>query len=328
MKTLAKLPLKSSDKLYKFGVDFCVGKLRSIQVLIFTGLLYLCLVGFEIPFVFRTSVSLEPITRPHELKTEQDFQATKAPSRPVKNWFSQNSNSQAQTQTRQVNHSKSRNKILSNLSFDNKTFDPSGESWSSDLYKTARTAYQEGRKLWEEFESGNLQIETEKPENVSELCSHSISLSGTEFLKNGKVMILPCGLTLGSYITVVGKPRRAHPETVSKISLANGGEEVMTSRFMMELQGLKTEEGEYPPKILHFNPRLIGDWSGNPVIELNTCYRMQWGSALRCQGWKSTPEEETGKEKKMLFFGLRIDFKQLKVKNGFISETKKLFVHM
>lgn len=301
MKTLAKLPLKSSDKLYKFGVDFCVGKLRSIQVLIFAGLLYLCLVGFEIPFVFRTSVSLEPITRPHELKTEQDFQATKAPSRPVKNWVSQNSNSQAQTQTRQVNHSKSRNKILSNLSFDNKTFDLSGESWSSDLYKTARTAYQEGRKLWEEFESGNLQIETEKPENVSELCSHSISLSGTEFLKNGKVMILPCGLTLGSYITVVGKPRRAHPETVSKISLANGGEEVMTSRFMMELQGLKTEEGEYPPKILHFNPRLIGDWSGNPVIELNTCYRMQWGSALRCQGWKSTPEEETGKEKKCYF---------------------------
>ena len=51
---------------------------------------------------------------------------------------------------------------------------------------------------------------------------------------------------------------------------------------------------EEPPRILHFNPRLRGDWSGKPVIEQNTCYRMQWGSALRCEGWKSRADEETG----------------------------------
>lgn len=64
----------------------------------------------------------------------------------------------------------------------------------------------------------------------------------------------------------------------------------------MELQGLKTVEGEEPPRVMHFNPRLKGDWSGKPVIELNTCYRMHWGTALRCDGWKSRAGEDTGKK--------------------------------
>ncbi|KAF2311370.1 hypothetical protein GH714_022113 [Hevea brasiliensis] len=114
--------------------------------------------------------------------------------------------------------------------------------------------------------------------------------------EQGKVVELPCGLTLGSHVTVVGKPRRAHAENDPKISLVkDGGELVMVSQFMMELQGLKIVEGEDPPRILHFNPRLKGDWSGKPVIEQNTCYRMQWGTALRCEGWKSKADEETGR---------------------------------
>jgi hypothetical protein len=67
----------------------------------------------------------------------------------------------------------------------------------------------------------------------------------------------------------------------------------MVSQFMMELRGLKTVDGEDPPHILHFNPRLRGDWSSRPVIEQNTCYRMQWGAPLRCEGWKSNSDEET-----------------------------------
>jgi hypothetical protein len=39
---------------------------------------------------------------------------------------------------------------------------------------------------------------------------------------------------------------------------------------------------------------LKGDWSLKPVIEQNTCYRMQWGTALRCEGWGSEVDEETG----------------------------------
>ncbi|GJN09968.1 hypothetical protein PR202_ga28025 [Eleusine coracana subsp. coracana] len=77
------------------------------------------------------------------------------------------------------------------------------------------------------------------------------------------------------------------------MALRDGDRPIMVSQFMMELQGLKTVEGEDPPRILHFNPRLRGDWSGQPVIEQNTCYRMQWGTAQRCEGWMSRADEET-----------------------------------
>lgn len=95
------------------------------------------------------------------------------------------------------------------------------------------------------------------------------------------MMVIPCGLTLGSHLTVVGKP------------LITKGKKC---QFIVELQGLKTVENEDPPRILHFNPRLKGDWSGKPVIELNTCYRMQWGSSLRCDGWKSRADQDTGNQ--------------------------------
>jgi hypothetical protein len=117
-------------------------------------------------------------------------------------------------------------------------------------------------------------------------------LSGDEF--RGAVE-LPCGLTLGSYITVAATPRAAHPERDPKIILLREGDEpIMVSQFMMELQGLKSVDGEDPPRILHFNPRLRGDWSGKPAIEQNTCYRMQWGTPIRCEGWMSRADEETG----------------------------------
>ncbi|KAJ4711230.1 Hydroxyproline O-galactosyltransferase [Melia azedarach] len=73
-------------------------------------------------------------------------------------------------------------------------------------------------------------------------------------------------------------------------SISLSGSEFLNRSHLM---GLKTVDGEDPPRILHFNPRLKGDWSGRPVIEMNTCYRMQWGSALRCEGWPSRADEET-----------------------------------
>ncbi|XP_057791948.1 hydroxyproline O-galactosyltransferase GALT6-like [Salvia miltiorrhiza] len=150
-------------------------------------------------------------------------------------------------------------------------------SRENGILKSANDAVELGRKLWREVEesrrsergfgfSSNVTDEVEK-------CPYSMLISGEEFGGNGGVAVLPCGLALGSHITVVGKPREA--------------------QFMVELQGLKTVEGEDPPRILHFNPRLKGDWSGRPVIELNTCYRMQWGVSQRCQGWMSGADQET-----------------------------------
>jgi hypothetical protein len=63
------------------------------------------------------------------------------------------------------------------------------------------------------------------------------------------------------------------------------------AQFAVDLRG--AGDGEAASTILHFNPRLRGDWSGRPVIELNTRFRGQWGPAQRCEGWRRS-DEETG----------------------------------
>jgi hypothetical protein len=75
----------------------------------------------------------------------------------------------------------------------------------------------------------------------------------------------------------------------------------MVSQFMVELVGTKVVDGEAPPRILHFNPRIRGDYSGKPVIEMNSCYRMQWGRSQRCEGYASRPAEETGELRSSCF---------------------------
>ncbi|KAM0982565.1 hypothetical protein ACFXTH_015463 [Malus domestica] len=269
-------------KLDRFGTFFSVNRQRSIQILIAVGFLYLLLVTVEIPFVFKTgfsTISPDSLSRPIRLHSKEDVEEKDAPSRPLEQ-VSQNSYQPTQSRRpREPN-------FVSGLVFDPKTFD-------SELYKPAKVAWEVGRKFWGEVESGKVQIDAGKVENRSEACKHSISVSGSEFSAQGRVIVLPCGLTLGSHITLVGRPRAAHQEFQPKIALLRDGESAMVSQFKVELLGLKTVEGEEPPRLLHFNPRLKGDWSGRPVIELNTCYRMQWGAALRCEGWKSKADEET-----------------------------------
>ncbi|KAI5329932.1 hypothetical protein L3X38_029329 [Prunus dulcis] len=268
-------------KLDRFGTFFSLTRQRSVQILIAIGLLYLLLVTVEIPFVLRTGFSIisqDPLSRPSRLHSKEAVEEKDAPSRPLEQ-VSQNSYQPTQSRPSESN-------IVSGLVFDPKTFD-------SQLYKPAKVAWEVGRKFWEELQAGKVRIEAKKVENRSESCRHSISLSGSEFSAQGRVMVLPCGLTLGSHITLVGRPKAAHQEAQPNIALVNDGESVMVSQFKVELLGLKTVEGEEPPRLLHFNPRLKGDWSGRPVIELNTCYRMQWGSALRCEGWKSKADDET-----------------------------------
>ncbi|KAK8709718.1 hypothetical protein V6N13_060726 [Hibiscus sabdariffa] len=61
-------------------------------------------------------------------------------------------------------------------------------------------------------------------------------------------------------------PHWAHAEDEPKIALLKEGDELlMVTQFMMELQGLKTINGKDPQRILHFNLRLKGDWSGKPT---------------------------------------------------------------
>ncbi|KAG2679084.1 hypothetical protein I3760_11G034500 [Carya illinoinensis] len=277
-------------KLEKYDMFVSLSRQRSIQILIGAGLLYMLLVSLEIPFVFRTGfgfVSQEALSRPFRLESEEDLEEREAPTRPNKLISLK---SLQPPQSRPVEY-----RMLSGLAFDQKTFKSGHGDGASALYKSAGVAWEVGKTIWAEIESGKAKVFVENIQNRSvEQCPDSVSLSGSDFLTRKQVMVLPCGLTLGSHVTLVGKPRQAHSEHEPKIALVKDeGDAVMVSQFMVELQGLKIVEGEDPPRVLHFNPRLKGDWSGKPVIELNTCYRMQWGSALRCEGWKSKAEEET-----------------------------------
>ncbi|MED6184782.1 Hydroxyproline O-galactosyltransferase galt6 [Stylosanthes scabra] len=246
---------------------------RTIQVLVFVSSLYLLLFTYEIPFFFLTTTTTNRSNKLENSPTLLSQRVSVTDLQPER---------ERQTSV-----------FVSRIFDDDAVLDHS----DGPIHETARHARQEGKKLWEELESGTEQeISTEKIENLAGSCPQSVSLTGAEFESRGKVVELPCGLTLGSHVTVVGKPRKAHVAGSSKGEAwyERGGEKGReVSHFVMELQGLRTVDGEEPPRILHFNPRLKGDWSGKPVIELNTCYRMQWATALRCDGWKSRADEET-----------------------------------
>ncbi|XP_052162853.1 hydroxyproline O-galactosyltransferase GALT6-like [Oryza glaberrima] len=126
-------------------------------------------------------------------------------------------------------------------------------------------------------------------------CPTSISVHADGLPGDGvRTVELPCGLAVGSHVTVVARPRAARPEYDPKIAERKSGQEpLMVSQFMVELVGTKAVDGEAPPRILHFNPRIRGDYSGKPVIEMNSCYRMQWGQSQRCEGYASRPADET-----------------------------------
>ncbi|XP_065876822.1 hydroxyproline O-galactosyltransferase GALT6 [Euphorbia lathyris] len=284
---------KSETRLDKVDMFVSLSRQRSIQILIGLGILYVILVTFELPLVFNAgfgALSQETLVRPSILQSEENLQARHAPTRPLPR-VSHSSDQPSPLLKRE----RPPVKVLSGLDFDPESFDPTKKDGSVELHKSAKTAWEVGRKLWDGMESGKIQVlKLNSSDNKSDSCPNSVTLRGSEFVKRGRMVELPCGLTLGSHITVVGKPRGAHAEEEPKIALARGkGEQVMVTQFMMELQGLKTVDGEDPPRILHFNPRLKGDWSGKPVIEQNTCYRMHWGNAMRCEGWKSKADEET-----------------------------------
>ncbi|XP_024991915.1 hydroxyproline O-galactosyltransferase GALT6-like isoform X2 [Cynara cardunculus var. scolymus] len=272
-----------------------MSRLRLLQLLMGISVLYLLFMTLEIPVIFKPGFGL---VYPEE---EQGYAVSLLPQ-PIKAGKEEEDEdddsvgvSVSRRRTRDVDDK------LSGLIFDDVAFDGIKKDEFLELHKVARYAFVLGKKVWEEIVkfNSNSSIETEsitttRSESKNESCPNSVAVSGEEFQEKGFMVEIPCGLTLGSHITVIGKPRWGHSEREPKIRLVKEGDgSVMISEFKIDLQGLKAVDGEEPPRILHFNPRLKGDWSGRPVIEQNTCYRMQWGSALRCEGWKSRPDEDT-----------------------------------
>ncbi|KAJ8499876.1 hypothetical protein OPV22_010428 [Ensete ventricosum] len=280
-----------------------VSRKRFVQFLLVVGFLYLSfLLLCELPFVSRRFVpgaggliGSDVVARRVALDSEEESQGKYAPVRPFIFPYRQARSSPAPFQQRPPPDRRDRRlPALSGLAL--MELNASGSGAFSELHKSARDAWEVGKKYFEELQASPAPSAAAplQESRTEERCPNSIMLSGAQFQERGRVLVLPCGLTLGSHITLVARPRRAHAEYDPKISSLNEGDQaIMVSQFMMELQGLKTVDGEDPPRILHFNPRLKGDWSGKPVIEENTCYRMQWGSPQRCEGWKSKADEET-----------------------------------
>lgn len=170
---------------------------------------------------------------------------------------------------------------------------------STGLESMAEEAWVLGQKAWLELENFKLNGSNFQ-DQLSNLgrqndpsCPSGVSLAGRE-IGTDRMVFLPCGLSAGSAITLVGTPRVAHEEYVPGGAAGGGTDTVLVSQFAVELQGLRAVDGEDPPKILHLNPRVRGDWNKRPVIEHNTCYRMQWGRAMRCDGSPSQDEDDRG----------------------------------
>lgn len=99
-------------------------------------------------------------------------------------------------------------------------------------------------------------------EGMKETCPSWVSTSGEELAKGDPVIFLPCRLAAGSSVTGLGTPTYGHRKYLHKQAKVRTADSfILVSQFMVELQGLKLVVGEDPPKILHLNPCLRGDWS-------------------------------------------------------------------
>ncbi|GMH26069.1 hypothetical protein Nepgr_027912 [Nepenthes gracilis] len=148
----------------------------------------------------------------------------------------------------------------------------------SILERMADEAWSLGLKAWEEVKNSGMTetIQSSVFEGKPDSCRSWVSMGGEELARGDNIMFLPCGLAAGSSITVVGTPHYAHQEYVRQLAkFGNHDGTVFVSQFMVELQGLKAR-----------------DWSHRPIIESNTCYRMQWGTSQRCDGSPSKQDDD------------------------------------
>ncbi|GAY36523.1 hypothetical protein CUMW_022670 [Citrus unshiu] len=183
-----------------------LSRLRLIQFLMGILFLYLLFMSFEIPFVFKSdtgSVGFFADTLPKHVLLENEAEELYTASRPSKD----TSASTYQTFSRAPERRMREFKRVSGLFFNESALDDSESNIDefSVLHKIAKDAWSVGKKVWDELESAETisktQIEPNKTK--SESCPHSISLSGSDFVNRSHLMVLPCGLTLGSHVTVV-----------------------------------------------------------------------------------------------------------------------------
>lgn len=151
-------------------------------------------------------------------------------------------------------------------------------------------AIKEGGVAWNSLMS-SVEEERNRNENSSrrgkeKQCPHFLSKMNTSELdNNGFKLQVPCGLTQGSSITIIGIP---------------GG---LLGNFRFDLTGEPLPGEPDPPVILHYNVRLHGDKiTEDPVIVQNTwTVAHDWGGEERCPS--PTPDKnKKGREISSYFF--------------------------
>lgn len=121
-------------------------------------------------------------------------------------------------------------------------------------------------------------------------CPHFLNkMNSTELGNSSYKLQLPCGLTQGSSITIIGIP--------------NG----LLGNFRIDLTGEPLPGEPDPPIVLHYNVRLHGDKiTEDPVIVQNTWTQAHdWGEEDRCPS--PTPEKVEKGENPILIFWFNID---------------------
>ncbi|XP_061991708.1 beta-1,3-galactosyltransferase GALT1 [Rosa rugosa] len=140
-----------------------------------------------------------------------------------------------------------------------------------DAIKEAGGAW---NSLMDSVEEQRLGYTNESSPGRTKQCPHFLSkMNGTEIDNSGYKLRVPCGLTQGSSITVIGIP--------------NG----ILGSFRIDLTGEPLPGEPEPPIILHYNVRLSGDkLTEDPVIVQNSwTIAHDWGDEERCPS--PTPEK-------------------------------------
>ncbi|CAF2161312.1 BnaA07g09340D [Brassica napus] len=138
-------------------------------------------------------------------------------------------------------------------------------------------AIKEAGIVWESLLSAVVEAKTLADANVNqtrrgreELCPQFLSkLNATEDDGSSLKLKIPCGLTQGSSVTVIGIP------------------DGLVGSFRIDLTGQPLPGEPDPPIIVHYNVRLLGDkWTEDPVIVQNSwTVARDWGVEERCPNY-------------------------------------------
>ncbi|XP_047322749.1 beta-1,3-galactosyltransferase GALT1 [Impatiens glandulifera] len=137
---------------------------------------------------------------------------------------------------------------------------------AADAIKEAGVAWNSLMDSVEDETRANGNVSLQKKGNEKKCPQYLSKLNSTELDDNGFIMQVPCGLTQGSSITIIGIPTG------------------LLGNFRIDLTGEPIPGEPDPPIVLHYNVRLHGDKiTEDPVIVQNTWTAAHdWGEEGRC----------------------------------------------